>query len=171
MHSDPLPGRRFGLTADTHDVQVDWPAVAAALADAWGPVDAILHCGDLTSERAIETLGAQAPVFATRSSGDPPEQPPLLTDGPRLFVADGLRIGMIFTLGKGGPSEAACANVFGEPIDVCVYGSSHEPNVQQIGEVLFVNPGSPSLAKRRTAAVLSLEGGRAAATIVDIDGG
>jgi len=34
--------------------------------------------------------------------------------------------------------------------------------------VLFVNPGSPSLAKQRTAAVLMVDGGRVSAEIVDI---
>jgi putative phosphoesterase len=168
MQLQMLPGRRFGLTADTHDVLVDWPAVSAALATAWGPIDAILHCGDLTSPAALTTLAEQAPVFATRNAGDPPAQPPLLTDGPRLFVADGVRIGMIFTIGEGGPSEATCADIFGEPIDVCVYGGTHEANVAQVGGVLFVGPGSPSLAKRHTAAVLTVEHGRAAATIVDV---
>jgi hypothetical protein len=30
-------GRRFGVTADTHDVLVDWPRVAASLSGVWAP--------------------------------------------------------------------------------------------------------------------------------------
>jgi putative phosphoesterase len=171
MQTQALPGSRFGLTADTHDVLVDWPAVAAALEAAWGPVDAILHCGDITSPQALETLAARAPVFATRAVDDPPARPPLLTDGPRLLTADGVRIGMLFSLGDGPPDAATARRVFDAPVDVCVYGGTHEASVREIDGVLFVNPGSPSLAKTRTAAVLTIEGGRASAEIVGVAGG
>ena len=48
MDETPVAGRRFGLTADTHDDLVDWPAILASLKAAWGEVDGVLHCGDLT---------------------------------------------------------------------------------------------------------------------------
>jgi uncharacterized protein len=168
MQPQILSGRRFGLTADTHDVLVDWPAVAAALEVAWGPVDAILHCGDITSPKALETLAARAPVFATRADDDPPAQPPVLTDGPRLLEAGGVRIGLIFSLGDGAPDAATVGRVFDAPIDVCIWGGTHEASVREIDGVLFVNPGSPSLAKTRTAAVLTVQEGRAAADIVPV---
>jgi putative phosphoesterase len=171
MQPHALPGRRFGLTADTHDVLVDWPAVAGALTAAWGPVDAILHCGDLTSARALETLAERAPVFATRSDDDPPANPPTLMEGARLLAADGVRIGLVFSLGDGPPDAGAARRIFGEAIDVCVHGGTHEASVREIDGVLFVNPGSPSLAKTRTAAVLSVQDGRATADIVELDGG
>lgn len=77
-------GRRFGLTADTHDDLVDWPAIFAGLTAAG------------------------------------------------------------------------------------VFGGTHQSRLEEIGGVLFVNPGSPSLAKQRTAAVLMVDGGRVSAEIVDI---
>jgi uncharacterized protein len=170
MQPQILSGRRFGLTADTHDVLVDWPAVAAALEAAWGPVDAILHCGDITSPKALETLAARAPVFATRADDDPPAQPPVLTDGPRLLEAGCVRIGLIFSLGDGPPNAATVGRLFDAPIDVCIWGGTHEASVCEIDGVLFVNPGSPSLAKTRTAAVLTVQEGRASADIVPVGG-
>jgi predicted phosphodiesterase len=96
MQATPVSGRRFGVTADTHDDLCDWPAVLAGLTAAWGRVDAILHCGDVTSPLALETLAAIAPVYATRSDGDPPAAPPQLDDGPRLLALDGVRVGLTF---------------------------------------------------------------------------
>jgi predicted phosphodiesterase len=52
-------------------------------------------------------------------------------------------------------------------VAACIYGT-HEAHLGEIGGVLFVNPGSPSLAKTRTAAVLSIDNGRASAQIVQI---
>ena len=168
MDAINLAGRRFGLVADTHDVLVDWADALARLRAAWGHLDAILHCGDLTSPAALETLAAIAPIYATRSDGDPPPAPPVLTDGPRLFAVGGVRVGLLFSLGKAPPDETTAARIFGAPIDVCVYGGTHESGIAEMGGVLFVNPGSPTLAATRTAATLTIENGRASAHIVEI---
>ena len=161
-------GRRFGVTADTHDVLVDWPDVVARLKAAWGDVDAILHCGDLTSPAAIEQLRALAPVYATRSQDDPPVDAPTLCDGPRVLSIGGVRIGLTFALPTEAQTAEAAARMFGGPVAVCLFGGTHEAHVGQSEGVAFVNPGSPSLAKQRTAAVLTLDGGRASVEIVEI---
>jgi hypothetical protein len=168
MDAMPIPGRRFGLTADTHDDLVDWPAVLGRLKAAWGQVDGVLHCGDITSLSALESLAGVAPVFATRNDGDPPAAPPLLHDGPRVLEAAGIRIGLIFNLDESALKDGQTAPIFGGPVSVCVYGGTHEASIRDVGGVLFVNPGSPSLAKTKTAAVLTLEGGRPVAEIVEI---
>jgi putative phosphoesterase len=168
MDVTPVSGRRFGLTADTHDDLVDWPATLARLKVAWGEVDGVLHCGDLTSASALESLAAVAPVYATRSDGDPPAAPPTLSDGPRLLSLDGVRIGLTFNLPEEARSQAGAAALFGGPVAACVYGGTHEAHLGETDGVLFVNPGSPSLAKTRTAAVLTIENGRASAQIVPV---
>lgn len=106
MNVTPVSGSRFGLTADTHDVKVDWPAIVSGLKVAWGPVDAILHCGDLTSSVALQSLATVAPIYATRSDADPPALLPILANGPRVLEIDGLRIGLTFVLpGRGHDAE------------------------------------------------------------------
>jgi hypothetical protein len=168
MDETAVSGRRFGLTADTHDDLVDWPAILAALKAGWGGVDAILHCGDITREAALDALAGVAPVYATRSDGDPPQAAPRLTDGPRVLSVDGVRVGLIFNLPEDAASAEGAAKLFGGPVAACVFGGTHAAEVSERGGVLFVNPGSPSLAKTRTAAVLTLEAGRASAQIVPI---
>jgi putative phosphoesterase len=164
----PIFGKRFGLTADTHDVKVDWPMIVSDLKGAWGGVDAILHCGDLTSLVALQSLAAVAPIYATRSNGDPPPRLPTLANGPRVLEVEGLRIGLTFMLPADAMTSGASAELFEGPVAACVYGGTHESRIEEVDGVLFVNPGSPSLAKTRTAAVLSISDKRVSAEIVPI---
>jgi len=168
MEQTPVAGRRFGLTADTHDDLVDWPTILARLKAAWGDVDAVFHCGDLTSAEALKGCAAVAPTYATRSEGDPPPAPPMLSDGPRVLVAGGLRVGLTFNLPETALSAEGSAALFGGPVAACVFGGTHEARLDEIDGVLFVNPGSPSLAKTRTAAILTIRDGRPLTEIVEI---
>jgi putative phosphoesterase len=168
MDVTPVSGRRFGLTADTHDDLVDWPAVLAALKAAWGPVDGVLHCGDVTTAAALEGLASAGPVYATRSDGDPPAAPPTLTDGPRVLTLDGVRVGLTFALPEDATQPGGAARLFGGPVAACIFGGTHAASIAEAAGVLFVNPGSPSLAKTCTAAILTLGRGRPSAEIVEI---
>jgi putative phosphoesterase len=182
VRTDRIEGARFGLLADTHDSFVDWPAALAAIRDALGPVDGLIHCGDISTRKAVADLAHLAPVWAVRSDGDEAADPPALVDGPRVLEAQGLRIGVVFSLsappvgarvdpelafGAVGP-EDACAQLFGGRVDVCVFGGSHVATVLQEAGTLFVNPGSPTLAEKRSVAVLSLAGGSAAVEVVPV---
>jgi putative phosphoesterase len=163
-----VKGARFGLTADTHDDKTDWPAVLASLKAAWGPIDGVLHCGDIATVEALEALAGVAPVYATRSSVDPPPAPPVLEDGPRVLEIEGVRVGLTFAMSDEAKSAGGAAQLFGGPVAACVFGGTHMASLAETDGVLFVNPGSPSLAKTRTAAVLTVAGGRASAQIVAI---
>ena len=171
-----IEGRRFGLVADTHDVAVDWPAAVEQIRAAMGPVDAIIHCGDLTSPKAVEGLAKIAPVWATRNpAGDADPFPPVLIDGPRILEVGSAGIGVVFALttdpinAETDPHlrfprhspEASMNMLFGGKVDVCVFGGTHAPLVASAAGTLFVNPGSPTLAKTRTVGVLTLEDGLA----------
>lgn len=178
-----LTARRFGLVSDTHDDRVDWPLAVEKIRAAFGPVDAIIHCGDLCTPRAIETLGALAPVWAVRNPAtDPPPASPMLVDGPRVLEVGASGIGVVFSLStepvraetdpvlrfSGLGPDAALQALFGGKVDVCVFGGTHSPIVAQAGGTLFVNPGSPTLAKSRSVGVLTLEDGLASVEIVAI---
>lgn len=166
MHVLAVTGRRFGVTSDTHDNKTDWAAVLASLKAAWGMVDGVLHCGDISSAEALGSLVDIAPVYATRSTSDPPECLPTLVDGARVLDVEGVRVGLTFALAETSKSAAGVSRVFGGPVSACVYGGTHEASIARIDEILFVNPGSPSLARSRTAALLMVEDGRARAEIL-----
>lgn len=166
MYETSVSGLRFGLTADTHDDLVDWPAVLAGLKAAWGPVDGVLHCGDISSTAALESLAEIAPVYATRSDGDPPPAPPALSDGPRVLTLGGVRVGLTFALPQDAMSASGATALFGCGVAACIYGGTHAASLAETDGVLFVNPGSPSLAKQRSAAVLTIQDGRPSVEIV-----
>jgi hypothetical protein len=116
----------------------------------------------------LPSLAAIAPSYATRSDGDPPATPPALSDGPRVLELGGARVGLTFNLPEEAMSADGAARLFGGPVAACLYGGTHEARLEEIGGVLFVNPGSPSLAKQRTAAILTADAGGISAQIVDI---
>ena len=168
MDETIVVGRRFGVTADTHDALVDWPKLAATLQDAWGDVDGVIHCGDITTAGALQTLRALVPVYATRSNDDPPAAPPELCDGPRVLNVGGVRIGLTFALPEVAKTAQGAMRLFGGPVAVCIYGGTHEAHVGQQEGMAYVNPGSPSLAKQRTTAVLTVDAGRAAVELIEL---
>ncbi|MBM3546060.1 MAG: metallophosphoesterase family protein [Alphaproteobacteria bacterium] len=141
-----VQGRRFGLLADTHDDAVDWPKAVEKIRAAWGEVDAIIHCGDLCTANAIATLSALAPVWATRNpQTDPPANPPMLIDGPRVLEVGSSGVGVLFSLSgepvkaetdpvlrfTGLPPETALQDLFGGKVDVCVWGGTHAARVRR----------------------------------------
>jgi hypothetical protein len=168
MEETIVAGRRFGVTADTHDALVDWPKLAATLKEAWGEIDGVIHCGDITTPAALQTLRAIGPVYATRSDDDPPPAPPELCDGPRLLNIGGVRVGLMFALPEVAKTPDGATRLFGAPVAVLIYGGTHEAHVGQQEGMAYVNPGSPSLAKQRTTAVLTVDAGRASVELVEL---
>ena len=53
-------------------------------------------------------------------------------------------------------------------MDVVVFGGSHVPCVASAAGILFVNPGSPSLAEERSVGILDVGDGVAAAQILAV---
>jgi hypothetical protein len=155
---------RIGLIADTHDEIVSWDDTGPKVVAALGPVDLLIHCGDITSAGLLARLEEIAPVVAVRSSGDPPPDPPRLLDGPRVVEHEGVRIGVINALGE----SPDIGSLFGEAVGVVVHGGTHEASVVSENGVLLVNPGSPSLAERVSVAVLEVGDGEPRATIVPL---
>ena len=163
MRTDSVEARRIGLVSDTHDDFVDWPAVRAKIAAALEGVDLVVHCGDVTSEGALDDLARVAPVMAVRSAADPAPSPPRLVDGPRLIEVGPWTIAVVNALPEGQRTAG-----FDMPVDAVVFGGTHRASVERVDDVLFVNPGSPSLADRTSVAILELGAGGLAARVIDV---
>ena len=185
---------RIGLISDTHSAGSGRDLPGTVL-EALAGVDLILHCGDLECLGVLDYLESVAPVLAVRGYEDPRESGDRLADATRVVHAGGLAIGMIHDIQWPGPKisttgdgtglvlpEGLAADLlrakFGQPVDVVLFGDTHEEVVCWWDGVMMVNPGSPTYPGRRhrrgalgTVALLDVDGEEAVARIIDLETG
>ena len=180
---------KIGLIADTHI-----PSMGAEppsqVVRAFEGVDLILHSGHVEIAPCIKWLERIAPVTATTSwlVGTGEALPRVNTV--KVVEAENHTIGICHELilkslsddvipGAIGrafpPGESlpdALRGIFGKPVDIVVFGYTHEAMVETHQGVLFVNPGSPSLVKQNTrlgtVAILEITPESRAARIIDL---
>ena len=170
-----------GVISDTHSAGSgrDLPdAVFRALSG----VDLILHCGDLECLGVLDYLESLAPVLAIRGYEDPVEEGKRLARATRVVQVEDISIGMVHDIqwptpriptspdgtGLVFPNRSGAeltARKFGQPVDVVLFGDTHEELVCWYDGVLFINAGSPTYPGRRhrpgslgTVAKLRVEG-------------
>ena len=180
---------KIGLISDTHI-----PAMGAEppsqVVRAFEGVDLILHAGHVEVASCIEWLQRIAPVTATTSwlVGTGEALPRVNTF--KVVEIEGHTIGLCHelilkglgddvipgALGRAYPPDESLPNalqdIFGKPVDIVVFGYTHEAMVETHQGVLFVNPGSPSLVKQNirlgNVAILELTPERKVARIIDL---
>ena len=172
---------RVGLISDTHIPEAReelWPQVFAAFSQ----VDLILHAGDIHDISVIDALNQVAPIYVARGNGDD-------GSGGRDVQPDDERLRDVWTIELEGvtvglthcvpipeipPSltlERAMQRLFPERRpQVLIYGDTHVESVDQIGEMLCINPGSPTYphnlnTQLGTIGFLDIEAGQPSATI------
>ncbi|MBI2856419.1 MAG: metallophosphoesterase family protein [Chloroflexi bacterium] len=180
---------RIGLISDTH-IPGTGKEPPYQVARAFEGVDLILHAGDIYVPSCLDWLEQLAPVQAVEYHGSRNFDGDLRVSEQRTVEVDGHTIGMVhdFMLPgvqkeirpgvieadfpRNGSLSEAVQKVFGAPVNIVVFGHTHEAIVEDHQGVLFVNPGSPSLPKqlRRlgTVAILELTSQRPNAHIVDL---
>jgi hypothetical protein len=130
---------RIGVLADTH---LSGRLVPDYVITALGRVDLIIHAGDVLEMAIIEQLSEVAEtvaVWGNMDHGDVTRSLPAR----RVVEVGGFKIGL--THGKGAPSGIVerVASEF-EDVDCIVFGHTHSALIQELGGVLFFNPGSPT---------------------------
>ncbi|MGI9326890.1 MAG: metallophosphoesterase family protein [Pseudomonadales bacterium] len=176
----------IGLISDTHLPEAHpelWPQIFEAFDD----VDLIFHGGDVHEFWVLDELEALAPVYAARGNGeDGSGGRPVQPDDPRvkpawLLQLEGLWIGLThyvpvperppnFTL------ERWIDRFFPERTpDVIVSGDTHRHAIETVGDILCVNPGSPTYPHNYdttlgTIGMLRLDAGAADAEILQLTG-
>jgi uncharacterized protein len=112
-----------------------------------GAADLILHAGDVSSVAALEELQALGPpLVAVHGNADEPELRRLLPES-RVVEVEHVRIGMLHASGPRAGREARLAARF-PGTDAVVYGHTHVPQVERVGGVWILNPGSPTERRR-----------------------
>jgi putative phosphoesterase len=128
---------KIGVLSDTHIHLAD--EIPAQVISAFSTVDLIVHAGDFVGSGVLEGLKRLGEVKAVHGNVDSMKLRSLLPDKV-VFIAGGKKIGI--THGWGGPEgiEYRVKELLGD-VDIIIYGHSHRAKVEQIGKILFFNPG------------------------------
>jgi putative phosphoesterase len=153
---------KIGLISDTHFPALG-PKLAPEIAIAFAEVELILHAGDIYNSDCVDQLEAIAPVIAVEVPLAPVTGDPRVVDDRRVVHLEGYSIGLCHDLAIPRISEVtpgmlarwypeddgsvapAVAHIFGEPVQIVVFGDSHRAVSEKCQGILFVNPGSPTL--------------------------
>lgn len=170
-------GMRVGLISDTH-IPAMGKEPPSQVIRAFEGVDLILHAGDIYIHSCIEWLERIAPVHASTSWFASTAEAAPRVSLPVVVEVEGHAIGLVHKLEltpladevypgaiarrypAGSPIPIELAEIFGRPVDIVIFGYTHEAMVESHQGVLFVNPGSPSMVKQSmklgTVAILEL---------------
>ncbi|MGI8540612.1 MAG: metallophosphoesterase family protein [Rubrobacteraceae bacterium] len=154
------------VIADTH-IPRRAKALPETLLPHLGRADLVIHAGDLMDASLLDELESHAPTLAVRGNLDPPDE---RLPEVREFEFGGVRIAVIHDSGPKRGRRNRMKLRFPEA-RVVVFGHSHIPLLEDDGELLLLNPGSPTDKRREpeyTFAVLRVEGGEASAEIASL---
>lgn len=169
---------RIGLISDTH-VPSMGDAPPPEVEQAFEGVDLILHAGDIYTQSCLDWLGRIAPVesassrFAALAEGAPRTGTPIVVQAgghsigvvhklELLPIVDEIFPGALATYPEDESLADELVDIFGEPVDIVVFGYTHLSLVETLRGVLFVNPGSTTMKGQvmqpGTVALLDLDG-------------
>jgi putative phosphoesterase len=180
---------KIGVISDTH-IPSSGPEPPREVLAAFAGVDLILHAGHVNVPSCIAWLEQIAPVRSTESWVEGSGENWIRNVRVEVFELAGHTVGMVHELilrsladdvlpgaiERNYPGDESMADelaaIFGKPVDIVVFGYTHEAMIETHSGVLLVNPGSPSLVRQQvklgTVAILELEGEHAAARIVEL---
>lgn len=159
---------RVAVIADTHI-----PGRARDLPpSAWRIVrdsDAVIHAGDVVTPWLLDRLRAASPqVHAVLGNNDLPLRGALPES---LWLDhDGVRVAVVHDSGAAEGRRRRLRRMFPDARAV-VFGHSHIPVCEDDGDLLLLNPGSPTDRRRQprfTMATLDCAAGACTARIVDL---
>lgn len=158
----------MGVISDTH-LPRRGRRLPPAVFELFTQVDLILHAGDFIDSGVFQELNEIAPTRGVLGNCDVSEMSSLVPVRDS-FQVGGIRIGMIHDSGSRDRRRARMSAIF-PGHRVVIFGHSHQPMVEDDGNVLLLNPGSacdPRAAKIPTVALLSIESGRPEARLVEV---
>lgn len=142
------------VIADTHipDFARELPA---ALERDLRRADLILHAGDVTTAAVLDELARYAPVRVALGNNDRPE---VRRWGARDVVTLDLGGVPAVLLHDTGPRDGRARRLTRRFPDarVIIFGHSHIPVLERVGEVLLLNPGSPTWKRRQPFATYAV---------------
>ncbi len=155
------------VTADTH--LSDPSELPPELIDVANSSELILHAGDFVSSDIFDFLNGLGHLKAVRGNTDEAALRGRLPVK-RVVEIDGIKIGLIH--GSGTPFGMARRLVLEFPdVQAVVYGHAHKPSQEMIGDVLVINPGSPTSNRfqpKNTYGILTIDQGTVRGEIIEL---
>jgi putative phosphoesterase len=155
----------IGLISDTHGL------LRPQVFTAFRGVDHILHAGDVGNADILLELSAIAPVTAVWGNTDGLDLRSRLPEIARIELS-GLSVMVIHGHQHGSPSASELGASYPD-VDLLVFGHSHTPEIERVGRVMVVNPGSAGAARFSlpvSVAVATLSAGEVSVRKVDLVG-
>jgi putative phosphoesterase len=132
---------KIGVISDTH-VPTTARMLPPSVFEIFKGVELILHAGDLVELSVLDELKAIAPVEAVSGNMDNHEVHQSLPEK-KIIEIGKFRIGLIHGPGKIEGQKERIRKEF-DTVDLIVFGHSHAPYWGKFGDILFLNPGSPT---------------------------
>jgi putative phosphoesterase len=159
---------KVGVLSDTH-VPTVMRALPPVIFDLFKEVDLIMHAGDIVELSVLDELRILAPVEAVAGNMDDAEAH-LHLPHKKVLTLGRFTVGLIHGKFKIDVQKEMIRKEF-DRVDLIIYGHSHTPFWGKVGDVHFLNPGSPTdkrYAPYNSVAILEI-GDELNARIVRID--
>ena len=144
----------IGLISDTH-IPERSKTLPKLIFDIFKDVDMIFHAGDLVSLDVKKELEKIAPVKCIQGNMDRAYGLKL----PKSLVLDvgNFKVGIIHgeVYPKGDTLQLKYLALELE-VDILVTGHSHQPLIEKVGDILLLNPGSPTVPRLTNPTVMLL---------------
>jgi uncharacterized protein len=125
----------IGVIANTHSL------FDPAIARHFSGVDHNIHAGDIGNRSVIEQLQMIAPVTAVSGNVDGYEESGFPTEA--LIKLNSFRIAIRHVVFEGGKlTKEGKAFLDRTRPDICIFGHTHQPKSEWLGDTLLFNPGS-----------------------------
>lgn len=145
----------IGLISDTH-IPDRARAIPEKVLTSFKDVDLIIHAGDLTTTRVIDELEEIAPVIAIQGNMD--RVAGLKLPNAKIIEAEGVKIGVAHgEVYPRGDTQQLLYLARQLDVNILVSGHSHQPKIEQVEDVLLLNPGSPIVPRLADRTVMLLE--------------
>jgi uncharacterized protein len=108
----------------------------------------------VTTVAVLEELRRLAPVAAVHGNVDEPALRALLPER-RVVELHGARVGLVHDAGRPTGRAERLLSWFPECAAI-VYGHSHQPELERVGETWILNPGSPTERRRSPSRSMAL---------------
>lgn len=154
--------------SDTHINQTDQRLPDQVIEEA-SKVDMIFHTGDFTGKDAYDYINSLNKLVAVRGNMDDYYIGGILPIKHSLVI-EGVRIGLIHSSGSYDQAVWRARSAF-ESVEMILFGHTHYPFNERIGDVLMFNPGSstePRNAPFPSFGIIEIDSGNFTSRIIPL---